>query len=545
MVSRSGTGVPPVIRHGQDARATAEPNRANAGRWAVLALSFNLSLASASFAATASAKPNLLVIMTDEHNFRTLGCYRELMPPEQAFVWGRDVKVETPNIDWLAKHGAIADRFYATSPVCTPSRAAFVSGRYPQNTGAHINNLPMRDDVVTFAEVLRREGYATGYAGKWHLDNDARPGWQPPRKFGFEDNRYMFNRGHWKKLELTADGARVAAVGASGEPTYAVAGADARTFTTDFLADRAVEFIRAQKDKPFCYVLSIPDPHGPNAVRAPYDTMFDPSKFKQPHTATQPGQMLPSYASTVVEKFSQQQMALYFGMVKCIDDNVGKLLATLRATGVLERTFIVFTSDHGDMCGEHGRQNKGIPLEASARVPFLLHAPGVVKPGTQVKAALANVVFKPTILSLMGIKNPDAAEGRDASALFRGDVRDWRDIAFLRIGSGEEGGGRGWLGAFTRRHKLVVSTEGEAALFDLERDPDELNNLFGLAGQREIVRTLGRELSAYAKAHRDPHGEIPAVQRVLAWAAEGTGEFQPAAAAPVKAPDAAKRKRKR
>jgi arylsulfatase A-like enzyme len=495
-------------------------------------------------AAAAPARPNLLVIMTDEHNFRTLGCYRALMPPAQGMVWGPDVKVETPHLDWLARNGAIADRFYATSPVCTPSRAAFVSGLYPQNTGAHRNNLPMHDSVVTFAEVLRRQGYATGYAGKWHLDNDARPGWSPPRKFGFEDNRYMFNRGHWKNLQLTPEGARVGAVNAGGEPTYSLAEADAQTFTTDFLADRAIEFIGAHRDTPFCYMLSIPDPHGPNTVRPPYDTMYDPAQFRQPHTATQTGQNLPGYAATVIEKFNQQQMALYFGMVKCIDDNVGKVLAALRDNGLLEKTFIVFTSDHGDMCGEHGRHNKGIPLEASARVPFVLYAPGVVRPGTHVKPALANVTFKPTILSLLGVRS-DEAEGRDASALFRDERAAWDAPAFLRIGAGEEGGGRGWLGAFTRQHKLVVGSEGEPALFDLEADPDELNNVFTAPAYRETVRRLGRELAGYARKHRDPLGEIPAVRRVLAWAAGGMGEFVPEPAGASVAPDGKKRKKKR
>jgi arylsulfatase A-like enzyme len=495
-------------------------------------------------ATPSSRPPNLLVIVTDEHNFRTLGCYRALMPPEQAFVWGPDVKVETPHIDWLAQHGAIADRFYATSPVCTPSRAALVSGLYPQNTGAHINNLPMSDRVVTFAEVLRRRGYATGYAGKWHLDNDARPGWQPPRKFGFTDNRYMFNRGHWKHLEATPEGARVGPVDARGEPTYAVAGADAKTFTTDFLTDRAIEFIRLNRAQPFCYVLSIPDPHGPNTVRAPYDTMFDPTKFRQPHTATQQGQKLPSYASTVIEKFNQQEMARYFGMVKCIDDNVGKVLTALREAGLMEKTYIVFTSDHGDMCGEHGRENKGIPLEASARVPFIVYAPGVVPAGTRIKPALANVTFKPTILSLMGVPNPDASEGRDVSALLRGEAGDVNEPAFLRIGSGEEGGGRGWLGAFTRRHKLVIGADGEPALFDLETDPDELINRFTSPSHREIVRTLGRALADYAKTRHDPHGEIPAVRHTLAWAVDGKGDFEPLPAEPAR-PESVKQKKRK
>ena len=143
---------------------------------------------------------NVLVIQTDEHNFRTLGCYRELMPEEQAFVWGKGVKVDTPNIDWIASNGAICDRYYATSPVCTPSRAALISGLYPQNAGAISNNIPLKDSVVTFAEVLKRRGYATGYAVKWHLEGDAKPGWKPAKNFGFSDNRFMFNRGHWKKL---------------------------------------------------------------------------------------------------------------------------------------------------------------------------------------------------------------------------------------------------------------------------------------------------------------------------------------------------------
>ena len=106
-----------------------------------------------------AARPNLLVIQTDEHHYNTLGCYG-----------GKIVK--TPNIDWLARNGALCTSFYATTPVCSPSRAAFVSGRYPQNTPVVTNNIPLDDDIVTFAELVKREGYATGYAGKWHLDGN-------------------------------------------------------------------------------------------------------------------------------------------------------------------------------------------------------------------------------------------------------------------------------------------------------------------------------------------------------------------------------------
>jgi arylsulfatase A-like enzyme len=110
-------------------------------------------------------KPNLLIIQTDEHNFRTLGCYRKTLPEAQAYVWGKKAVVATPNIDWLADNGAMCTKFYATTPVCSPSRSAFVSGRYPQNTPVTTNGIPLNDEVITFSEILRRHRYATGYAG--------------------------------------------------------------------------------------------------------------------------------------------------------------------------------------------------------------------------------------------------------------------------------------------------------------------------------------------------------------------------------------------
>ncbi|MCD6355267.1 MAG: sulfatase-like hydrolase/transferase [Prolixibacteraceae bacterium] len=110
-----------------------------------------------------SFHPNLLLIQTDEHNFRTLGCYREQLSHDQAFVWGEGINVETPNIDVLAHNGVLFTKFYAATPVCSPSRGSLVSGMYPQHTGVPVNDVPMRDDVVTFAQVLSENGYQTGF----------------------------------------------------------------------------------------------------------------------------------------------------------------------------------------------------------------------------------------------------------------------------------------------------------------------------------------------------------------------------------------------
>ncbi len=462
--------------------------------------------------------PNLLIIHTDEHNFRTLSCYRHTLPPEQAFMWGKAV-VETPHIDWLADHGALCTSFYATTPVCSPSRAALVSGRYPHTTPVNTNNIPLDDDIVTFAEILRRQGYATGYAGKWHLDGDGKPQWAPERKFGFEDNRFMFNRGHWKQLEETPAGPRVKAR-TNGQPTYDVQGADEHSFTTDFLADRTVEFIRDHKDERFCYMVSLPDPHGPDTVRPPYDTMFAGQMYEEPRSARKPDAGLPGWGQKAQSAYNQSK---YYGMVKCIDDNVGKILQALRNAGILDRTIVVFTSDHGDLRGEHGRHNKGVPYEASAKIPFVIYYPDKVKPGTVVDQALSCVDFLPTILGLMGVKTAGSEHGRDASQLLTtGRAPDgWVDVVFLR-GTGEE---RGWLAAVTDRYKLVYSTADVPWLFDLEKDPDELVNAFNDPTYRETIRELSKQLREYGRKYTDPRAANADVQADLQWAIHGTGPY--------------------
>ena len=467
-------------------------------------------------AARSAASPNLLVIQTDEHNFRTLGCYRKTLPPEQAFVWGPDSVVETPHIDWLAGHGALCTSFYATTPVCSPSRAAFVSGRYPQNTPVVTNNIPMDDDIVTFAEILRRQGYATGYAGKWHLDGTGKPQWAPQRTFGFEDNRYMFNRGHWKQLEDTPSGPRVKARNAKGQPSYDVTGADEESFTTDFLADRTVDFIEAHRGKPFCYMVSFPDPHGPDTVRRPYDTMYADQHHEAPRTYHKATDPLPSWGQPNGQFLT---MTRYYGMVKCIDDNVGKVLGALRSGGMMSHTIIVFTCDHGDLRGEHHRQNKGVPYEGSAKVPFIVYYPDRIVPGTIVREALSCVDFLPTVLGLMGVATAGREEGRDASALFTAPTppAGWKDVAFIR-GTGRQAGQNdmNWLAAVTKRYKLIYAPNDEPWLFDLERDPDELINVYRHPGYRDVVRSLATDILKYGQAHDDPRIDHPNIRACLA-----------------------------
>lgn len=453
--------------------------------------------------AASKKRPNLLIIHTDEHNFRTLGCYRKQLSAEQAFVWGAGVAVETPNIDQIAAQGVTCTGFYATTPVCSPSRSSFVSGRYPQNTPVVTNDVAMNDGIITFAEVLRRTGYATGYAGKWHLDGHGKPQWGPERKFGFSDNRYMFNRGHWKKLEDTPDGPRVASRNAKGRPGYGIDGADDKTFTTDYLTQKTIDFINAHSEKPFCYMVSIPDPHGPNSVRVPYDTMYDHLKFQLPKTALKSEQGLPSWAKKQGgKKINAKQMSKYFGMVKCIDDNVGRILAALRKKGILDNTIVVFTADHGDMCYEHARHNKGVPLETSAKVPFVMRYPAKIKPDTVVRETMGCVDFMPTVLRLMGQPPNGTEEGRDGSSLLTSGKppAGWKDITFFRgTGKTEEN----WFGAVTKRYKLIHAINDKPWLYDLQKDPDELVNYYDKPECKEVVRTLSQALIEYGQKYKD------------------------------------------
>jgi len=462
-------------------------------------------------------QPNVLIIHTDQHNFRTLGCYRETLTPDQAFVWGEGVKVDTPHIDRLAHEGALCTRFYATSPVCSPSRAAFVSGMYPQRTPVTNNNVAMSDKVVTFAEILRREGYATGYLGKWHLDGKEKPQWAPQRHFGFEDNAYMFNRGHWKQLEDGPEGPRVKSRGKNGKPDYGIDGADETSFTTDFLTTKTLEFIERSGDRPFCCMVSIPDPHGPILVRPPYDKQFADLPFTMPRTALKKEEGVPSWASrsTEGEQFSPDSVARYFGMVKCIDDNVGRMLSTLEKRGILDDTIVVFTSDHGDMMGEHGRFNKGVPLEGSAKIPFILRYPPKVKAGTLVREALGCVDFLPTLMALMEIETQHEVDGRDASSLFvKGQQPPgWEDVTFLRKGGSGE---RGWIAAVTSRFKLVLSSQDPPWLVDLEKDPDELINCIDSPECKSIGRALASQLKGYCELCKDPYLDVPGIRKSLA-----------------------------
>ena len=459
-------------------------------------------------------RPNLVIVHCDELNFRTLGCYRDTLSPEQAFMWGPKAVCETPHIDALAKEGALCTKFYAATPVCSPSRSSLISGRYPQNTPVTNNNVPLADGIRTFAHQLGDAGYATGYAGKWHLDGHGKPQWGPDRKFGFSDNRYMFNRGHWKKFELTETGPRVAARDKKGNPGYGVDGADEESFATDWLTDRCIDFIDDHRDEPFAYMLSIPDPHGPDTVRSPYDGMFSDDDVEKPRTYSKRKKGVPSWAQP--QEKCPYKMASYHGMIKCIDDNIGKLVTALKERGLYDDTILIFTADHGDMRGEHHRQNKGVPMEASAKIPFVIRWPKNIPAGLRIDRAMNTTDFAPTILAMTETDSTGEEEGRDLSVLFAGGETKGDDITFMRGTNESSESTKGWIAAVTPTHKLILSDSDEPWLLDLEKDPDELVNFAAEPDQAETLQFLARKLEEYGERTGDKKTKDPHTAKILA-----------------------------
>jgi uncharacterized sulfatase len=451
----------------------------------------------------AETRPNLLIVHTDEHSFRTLSCYQKLMTDDQAFIWGAGNNVDTPHIDSIADQGAICTKYYASSPVCTPSRASLVTGLYPQATGAPKNGDSIREDIKTFAHVLGEAGYSTSYVGKWHLAGHEKYTFNIPYKAGFDDNRYMMRGGHAPYFHIKDGQFR-----GIGDKEAAKLPQDEVIHLTDYFTDRTLEILERDKDKPFCLMLSIPDPHTPDYARPPYHTMYDQMDLKAPKTmAPEYTAVKPSWAKPTNEddknegdQFDAKALKQYFGMVKHIDDSVGRLLAFLDQNGLAENTIVVFTADHGDMFFEHNRRNKGVPYEASARIPFVICYPKHIPAGKVIRTATVNVDFAPTILSLMGVPTDVPFHGLNTAADF---LSPEKEVDADRIAYFAKSGGW-WVAAVDNRCKLVLDKNEKPWLIDLEKDPDELVNQYNNPEYVDIAKKLQDELFAQMKKFDEP-----------------------------------------
>ncbi len=453
----------------------------------------------------AQKQPNLVIIHTDEHNFRTLSCYRDRLPKNVGYVWGAGLGVETPNIDRIADEGAICMNYYAASPVCAPSRGSMLTGLYRQSHGVIKNSFPLRKDVKTLGHVLSDNGYQTSYVGKWHLD-ELKDSYKFGIKYkaGFKDNKYMMTGGHAPYFNVTNNGVKV--VNEKNAKNYAKGDL---IHVTDYFVEKTIDIIKRDKEKPFCVMVSIPDPHTPDYAKPPYDTMYKDMDLQMPET------MLPEN----IEKrpiwakggkndalgegkkgFQVEKLKQYFGMVKHIDDRVGDILKFLDENNLTENTIIVFTSDHGDMFYEHGKLNKGNPYQASSKIGFVIRYPEKIKKGKVINKAYSNVSFTPTMLGLMGITTSTRFEGKDRSLDLLSNKKIVDEDEFIHISEANNI----WIALINKRYKLVLTTRTSPWLFDLEKDPHETINCYEQNGYKDISEKMMKILVQRMKDYKEP-----------------------------------------
>jgi arylsulfatase A-like enzyme len=424
-----------------------------------------------------SGKPNVVFIIADQWR-------------AQAFGFAGDPNVRTPNLDRFERECVNFTQAISALPVCSPTRATLLTGQRPLTHGVFINDVPLNPDAVTIAKVLATAGYDTGCIGKWHVDGHGRSDFIPrERRQGFD---------YWKVLECTHI-YNNSAYYADEPEKLKWDGYDAIAQTRD--AQRYLE-ARAQTGRPFLLWLSWGPPHNPyETAPAKYQFMYSPEKIRLREN-------VPPEEQSVTRK----DLAGYYAHCTALDDCIGDLLTTLKNTGLADNTIVVFTSDHGDMLGSHGMQQKQRPYEESARVPMLFRLPRTVgiKPG-RVTATIDTEDVMPTLLRLCGQPIPKSVEGLDFTGYLRGGEDPSGGAAVVQCPSpfGEftrPMGGREYRGVRTQRYTYVRDLNGPWLLFDNETDPAQLTNLVGRPERADLQAQLDRQLSRkLAAAHDDFH----------------------------------------
>jgi arylsulfatase A-like enzyme len=414
-------------------------------------------------AQTQPARPNIVLIIPDQLRAQALGC-----------MGNPDAK--TPHVDRLASEGVLFRQTFANTPVCCPARAILLTGKYPHKNGMVANDLRLRESEVTLAKLLREQGYQTGFIGKWHLDGGKRdPGFVPlgPRRQGFD---------FWAACECRHDHFNPLWFRDTPEPVKSA------KFEPEALTDVAVEFLRANRQKPFFLVLSMGPPHDPYGAPAEYRKLYEADKLA----------MRKNWQAGVTGA-GREQIAAYYAAITAIDDQIGRLLRTIKDLEIDQNTLVLFTSDHGDMLGSQGRRLKRKPWEESIRVPGIVRWPAGAKAGRKVDALFSHVDFAPTLLSLCGLKASKEMQGSDLSAVIRGKSDKGPDSAFFQIFVPFAGDGtpHPWRGVRTARHMYARTEKEPWVLYDLEKDPGELTNLAADPASEAIRKELEARLTKW------------------------------------------------
>jgi arylsulfatase A-like enzyme len=470
---------------------------------------------------SAADRPNIIFIMSDDHAAHAIGAY------------GSRVN-QTPHLDRLARDGALLTNVFVTNSICTPSRAAILTGQYSHFNGVTMFNR-FDSSRVTAAKLLQAGGYHTGMIGKWHLGSDPA---------GFD---------HWEILPGQGAYFDPVLYTASAEKTYT------GRYVTDVITELGLDFIEKRpRNKPFFLMLHHKAPHRPwqpdPAQSARFqdrwipepDTLWDryetrtdalhenqqrvaadltrrdlklpPPELKGSEltawltakptevTTTVAGKTITLTGEALVRWKYQHYMRDYLATVQSVDDGIGRILDLLDRRGLAKNTIVVYTSDQGFFLGDHGMYDKRFMYEESLRMPFLVRWPAGIKPRARFDAMALNIDFAPTFLDAAGLPVPPDMQGRSLLPVLRGRTPgDWRTSMYYRYyhDPGDHNT-RAHYGVRTRTHKLIhFWKKDQWELFDLANDPSELHNLYGQPGHEALTATLKAELERVKRTARD------------------------------------------
>jgi arylsulfatase A-like enzyme len=444
-------------------------------------------------------RPNLIFIMSDDHASHAISAY------------GSRIN-HTPQLDRIAREGVRFDACFCTNSICTPSRAAVLTGTYNHVNGVTTLDTPMDNTLVTYPKLMQEDGYQTAIFGKWHLGHG--PDHDPT---GFDDWAVLPDQGLYHDPDFHTPAGRVVVEG----------------YATDIITDMSLDWLeRRDPERPFALMIHHKAPHRPWEPDDLHAAMYEDEHIPEPETfwddyehratAARVAEMrmmnlneadlkepVPdglSHAEEVSWRY-QRYIKDYLRVVASIDDNVGRVLDFLDESSLAGDTIVVYTSDQGFFLGDHGWFDKRFMYEESLSMPLLIRYPRLIDPGSVCAEMVLNVDFAPTFLELAGIDVPSHIQGASFAALLGGEVPDgWQQAMYYRYWMHQDRDHNVWAhyGVRTHRHKLICyyndplgqpgahgpSAPPEWELFDLESDPFEMRNIVDDPDQVETVNEL-------------------------------------------------------
>ncbi|MEM7031155.1 MAG: sulfatase-like hydrolase/transferase [Chloroflexota bacterium] len=415
-----------------------------------------------------SNRPNIIVFFTDQQRWDTTG------------VHGNPLEL-TPNFDRMAQQGTHIDKAITCQPVCGPARACLQTGMYATTTGCFRNAIPLPQDSRTLAHHFNDAGYHTGYIGKWHLADRGIEGAVP------EEGRGGYQ--YWlasNVLEFTSDAYDTTMYNNDNEavklPGYRV----------DAVTDAVIRYIDDHQDEPFFLFTSYIEPHHQNHL----DDYPPPDGYRERYTGRWVPPDLAALGGT-----THQHLGGYYGMVKRLDEALGRVKDALKSLNLSDNTIILFTSDHGCHFKTRNSEYKRSCHESSVRVPTAFSGPGFDGKG-RLQELVSLIDLPPTLLDAAGLPIPDEMQGRSIMPLLRCEDVAWPEEAFIQISEAQVGRAvrtQRWKYGVDAPDKLGGEDPGseiyvEQYLYDLQADPYELTNLIEWASHDAVKAKMRQRL---------------------------------------------------